>query len=291
LSKASKKKTYGSREAARPLPPRDSPNWLLLGPALIGMGLAGYLTFSAWKGQSVAFCTAGSACDVVLGSQWSMLFGLPTSLWGFFAYASLAGIAFVKRADLHWKLAWVVSLFGVLYSVYLTGISLIQLQSACPYCLTSLVLMSAILGITVYQRPEGLAKFSWTPWLLKTLSAGFLLVLALHLHYAGFWGNTAQSSNPGLRALADHLTKTDAKFYGASWCPACQEQKKRFGADADRLPYVECSPRGRGSPLAAVCRNMNIQGYPTWIINGRRFGGLLTPEELAKHSGFQGALR
>jgi hypothetical protein len=36
---------------------------------------------------------------------------------------------------------------------------------------------------------------------------------------------------------------------------------------------------------------MNIQGYPTWIINGRRFGGVLTPEELAKHSGFQGALR
>jgi uncharacterized membrane protein len=255
------------------------------------MGLAGYLTFTAWKGQSVAFCAAGSACDVVLGSQWSKLFGLPTSLWGFFAYATLAGIAFVKRADLHWKLAWVVSLFGVLYSVYLTGISLIQLQSACPYCLTSLVLMSAILGITVYQRPEGLAKFSWTPWLVKTLSAGFLLVLVVHFHYAGIWGNTAQSSNPGLRALADHLTKTDAKFYGASWCPHCQDQKKMFGADADRLPYVECSPRGPRTPQAAVCRNMNIQGYPTWIINGRRFAGLLTPEELAKHSGFQGALR
>ncbi|HEY3305805.1 MAG TPA: vitamin K epoxide reductase family protein [Candidatus Binatia bacterium] len=291
MSKASKKTTYGAREAARPIPPRTSPNWLLLGLSLLGMGLTGYLTFSAWQGQAVAFCAAGSACDVALGSQWSKLFGLPTSLWGFFAYASLAGIAFVKRADLHWKLAWMVSLFGVFYSVYLTGVSLIELKSACPYCLSSLVLMSAILGITVYQKPAGLAKFSWTPWLLKTVAVGLLVVVLVHLHYAGIWGTTAQSGDPGLRALADHLAKTDAKFYGASWCPHCQEQKKMFGAAADRLPYVECSPRGPRTPPAAICKNMNIQGYPTWIINGRRFQGLLTPEELAKHSGFQAALR
>jgi uncharacterized membrane protein len=285
------KNKYGSRQSAHQSQLRTGPNWILFALAVIGMGLTAYLTYSAWKGETVAFCAAGSACDVVLSSQWSTLFGLPTSLWGFFAYASLATIAFVKRADLHWELGWVVSLFGVLYSIYLTGISLIQLNSACPYCLSSLVLMSAILGITIYQRPAGRAKFSWTPWLVKTAVPVLLVVLAVHLHYAGIWGSTAQSANPGLRALADHLTKTDAKFYGASWCPACQEQKKRFGADAERLPYVECSPRGPRTPQAAVCRNMDIQGYPTWIINGRRFGGILTPEELARHSGFQGALR
>jgi len=291
LSKASKKKTYGAREAGRPIPPRISPNWVLLGLALIGMGLAGYLTFSAWKGQAVAFCTAGSPCDVVLGSQWATLFGLPTSLWGFFAYSTLAGIAFVKRADLHWKLSWVVSLFGVLYSLYLTGISLLELQTACLYCLSSLALMTAILGVTVYQRPAGLAKFSWTPWLLKTVSAGLVVVVLVHLQYAGIWGSATGSGDPRLRALADHLTKINAKFYGASWCPACQEQKKRFAAASDRLPYVECSPRGRGNPQSAVCQNMNIQGYPTWIINGRRYQGIFSPEDLARLSGFQETLR
>jgi uncharacterized membrane protein len=269
------------------MPPRTAPNWILFSLALIGMGLAGYLTYSTWKGETVAFCAAGSACDVVLGSQWSTLFGLPTSLWGFFAYASLAVIAFVKRADLHWKLAWMVSLFGVLYSVYLTGVSLIELDAACPYCLSSLVLMTALLGVTVYQRPAGLAKFSWTPWLVKTVSAGLLVVVVVHLHYAGLWGSATGSGDPRLHALADHLTKINAKFYGASWCPACQEQKKRFGGVSDRLPYVECSPRGRGSPMAAVCQNMNIQGYPTWIINGRRYQGVFSPEDLARLSDFQ----
>jgi uncharacterized membrane protein/glutaredoxin len=290
LGKAARKKKYGARESAQPIPLRTAPNWMLLSLALVGMGLTAYLTFSTWKGQALAGCTAGSGCDVVLGSQWSRLFGLPTSLWGFLAYAALAAIAFIKRADVHWKLAWIVSLFGVLHSVYLTGVSLVELKAACPYCLSSLILMVTILGVIIYQRPVGLAVFSWTPWLLKTVSAGLVFVLFIHLYYAGI-GSNAAVDDPQLRALAQHLAKIDAKFYGASWCPHCKEQKKMFGAAADRLPYVECSLQGTGGPQAPICRTMNIQSYPTWIINGRRHEGVLMPEELAKLSGFEGTVR
>ena len=290
MGKAARKKKYGARESAQPIPIRISPNWILLSLALIGMGLAGYLTFTAWKGQAVAFCAAGSACDVVLGSQWSRLFGLPTSFWGFLAYAALAAIAFIKRADFHWKLAWIVSLFGVLYSVYLTGVSLVELKAACPYCLSSLILMVTILGVIIYQRPAGLAVFSWTPWLLKTVSAGLVFVLFIHLYYAGI-GSSTGGDDPQLRALAQHLAKIDAKFYGASWCPHCKEQKKMFGDSADRLPYVECSLQGPRGPQAPNCKTMNIQSYPTWIIIGRRHEGVLMPEELAKLSGFEGPVR
>ena len=290
MGKAARKKKYGVRESVLPIPIRTAPNWILLSLALIGMGLTVYLTVSAWKGQALAGCTAGSGCDAVLGSQWSRLIGLPTSLWGFLAYASLAAIAFIKRADLHWKLSWIVSLFGALYSIYLTGISLVELKAACPYCLSSLVLMIAILSVTTYQRPAGLAKFSWSPWLAKTVSAGFVVILAVHLNYAGIW-SSAGDNDPQLSALAQHLTKIDAKFYGASWCPHCKDQKKMFGASADRLPYVECSLQGPGGPQAPICRTMNIQGYPTWIINGWRHEGVLMPEELAKYSGFEGPTR
>jgi len=290
LGKAARKKKYGARESAQPIPIRTSPNWMLLSLALVGMGLTAYLTISTWKGETLAGCTAGSGCDVVLGSQWSRLFGLPTSFWGFLAYAALGAIAFIKRADVHWKLGWIVSLFGVLYSVYLTGVSLVELKAACPYCLSSLVLMIAILSVTTYQRPAGLAVFSWTSWLLKTVSAGLVFVLFMHLYYAGIGGNAAVE-DPQLRALVQHLKKIDAKFYGASWCPHCKEQKKLFGAAADRLPYVECSLPGPGGPQAPICRSMNIQSYPTWIINGRRHERVLMPEELAKLSGFEGSVR
>jgi len=268
-------------------PERGAPNWPLLAVALAGMALTAYLTSAALRGQAVAGCTAGSVCDVVLGSRWAKLFGLPTSLWGFLAYSSLAAIAFVKRAWLHWRLAFVVSMFGVLYSAYLTGISLTVLQAACPYCLTSFILMIAALALALFQRPADLPAFSWTPWLAKTLPAALVVILALHLNYAGvFDQSTTASKDPSLAALADHLTAMNAKFYGASWCPHCKDQKQMFGAAADRLPYVECSPEGPGGAETPVCTAMHIQGYPTWIINGQRHEGVLSPQDLARLSGF-----
>jgi uncharacterized membrane protein len=288
VSKKTKgKKARKKENPGRPLL-RPAPNWPLLVLAIIGMGLTAYLTFTAWKGQALAGCPVGSGCDVVLNSDWSKLFGLPTSFWGFLNYLSLAGMAWIKHADTQWKWAWVLSLFGVLYSFYLTSISIFELNATCPYCLTSLGLMTVILGITAYQRPDDMPRFSWRPWLVKTLAGGAVVVLALHLHYAGIWGRSLGPEDPKLRALAEHLAKTDAKFYGASWCPHCTQQKTIFGSSASRLPYIECSPAGPKGPEATVCKTLNIRTYPTWIINGQRREGVLSPEDLAYYSRFEG---
>src|SRR5687767_10958571 len=126
---------------------RTGPNWPLLAISILGMALTGYLTWAAFSGGAVQGCSAGSGCDIVLTSRWATLFGLPTSLWGLLGYAALAGIAFVRRADMHWSYAWSIALFGVLYSLYLTLVSLTILDSTCPYCLTSLALMTAILAL------------------------------------------------------------------------------------------------------------------------------------------------
>ena len=287
MSKAAGKNKTGGQTARQQLPANAAPNWPLLALAVVGMALTAYLTASYWQGQALAGCPAGSGCDIVLNSRWSKLFGLPTSFWGFLVYASLAAIAWVRTADTQWKSAWLLSLFGVLYSLYLSAISLLELNAACPYCLTSAALFVVILATVAYQRPADLAKFSWRPWLFKTAGSGLILVLALHLHYAGIWGKSAGPEEPRLRALAEHLTKTDAKFYGAYWCPHCNEQKEMFGASATRLPYVECSPLGPKQPQDPICRSANIRVYPTWFINGRRHEGVLTPGELAHHSGFK----
>lgn len=81
--------------------------------------------------------------------------------------------------------------------------------------------------------------------------------------------------------LAMCIQNSGAKFYGAFWCPHCQNQKKMFGASAKLLPYVECStPNGQGQ--LPVCKEKNIEGYPTWIFaNGERKTGEVTIEELA----------
>ncbi|MGH7405542.1 MAG: vitamin K epoxide reductase family protein [Candidatus Methylomirabilales bacterium] len=283
---AAKKKKAGGIQNSRQASERGGPNWPLLALALIGVMLTGYLTITAWGGQSVAGCPAGSGCDVVLASRWATLFGQPTSFWGLLSYLGLAGIAWMKRRDLRWKLAWIVSLFGALFSVYLTTMSITALEATCPYCLTSAALMIAILGLVVYQRPTGLPKFAWGTWITKTAVPSFLLVLALHLYYAGTWGKAAEAEDPKLQALAVHLADSNAQFFGAVWCPHCEDQKRIFGASAHRLPYIECSPYGRSGPQAARCQEMGIRVYPTWIISGRRYEGLLSQGELAARSGF-----
>jgi uncharacterized membrane protein len=283
---ANDKSKKDKRPAAKSLL-RDGPNWPLFVLALIGMALSGYLTFTAWSGKTVAFCTEGAGCDVVLNSRWSTLFGMPTSFWGFLAYALLAAIAWNRHADNQWRWAWVISLFGLLYSLYLTSISFFVLQAACQYCLTSLGLMTVIFALTTFQRPENLPKFSWGPWLAKSVGAAGVAIVALHLYYAGYWGSAPGPEDPWVRGLAEHLSKSDAKFYGASWCPHCQEQKKKFGSSVNRIPYVECSPGGPQAPAAPVCKEKNIQSYPTWIINGQRYTGVQQLDELAQVSKYQ----
>jgi uncharacterized membrane protein len=276
-----------SKARSGPLPAaQDDPNWPIFALAVIGMGLSGYLTYSAWTLNQLAGCTEGSACDIVLSSPWATLFGMPTSFWGFLTYALLAAIAWNKRTPAQWKTAWFVALFGVLYSLYLTLISFYSLDAACPYCLTSLGIMAAIFAVASCQRPQ-MVGFSWGPWLAKTIGTAVVVVVALHLHYAGYWGKTAAAEDPWIRGLATHLTKIDAKFYGASWCPHCKQQKEMFGSSVDRVPYIECSPGGPRAPVAQACKDARIESYPTWIIKGQRYGGTQTLEALAQFSEYK----
>jgi uncharacterized membrane protein len=269
---------------------RTGPNWPLVGLSSVGILLTAYLSWAALNGAAVQGCAAGGGCDLVLSSRWATLLGLPTSLWGLLAYAALAGIAFIRRADSHWSWAFTVAFFGVCYSVYLTFVSLTILGSACPYCLTSLALMSAALALVVLQRPPGAAQRSWLGLIGARAAIAAVVILVLHANYAAPQAEPLGPEDPAIRALAEHLSDEGALFYGASWCPHCQEQKRMFGASAERLPYIECSLGGPNAPQSASCRAAGIRNYPTWIINGRAFvGQVLTLAQLAQESGYPGA--
>ncbi|NJO08874.1 MAG: hypothetical protein HC873_03550 [Leptolyngbyaceae cyanobacterium SL_1_1] len=86
--------------------------------------------------------------------------------------------------------------------------------------------------------------------------------------------------------LADYLTAEGDKMYGAYWCPHCAEQKERFGNAVDRIPYVECDPKGEEAQ-PEICQAKGIKGYPTWEIKGEIYMGVQSVEELATLSGFE----
>ena len=229
--KAKARRESGAREVAPKFhhPVRETPNWLLLGLSCVGILLTAYLSWTAFNGASVRGCKVGSSCDIVLTSKWATLLGIPTSFWGMLAYATLAGTAFIRRVDRHWMIAWTVAMFGWLYSLYLTTVSLTVLHAACPYCLTSLALMTVVFAVVSFQHPANIPSVSWSRWLVRTVPVGVAAILVLHLQYAGVFGEPPQAEDPMARALAEHLTNSGAKMYGAFWCPHCQQQKAIFG--------------------------------------------------------------
>ncbi len=276
--------------AARPRPQaaaRPRPNWPILVLALVGMALTGYLSWAASSGSGLQGCGIDSGCDAVLSSRWATLLGAPTAAWGFLAYATLAGLAVGRRAAWKWTATWIVSFAGVLYSVYLTTVSVTLLGATCPYCLTSLGLMTALFAVATSQRPADMPGFTWRRLLLRAVPAAAVAVTLLHLNYVGVLGRPPAVEDPFARALAVHLSERGAKMYGASWCPHCVEQKELFGASARRLPYVECSLGGPGSRQASACQAAGIRQYPTWIIGGQRYQEVLTLARLAELTAFR----
>jgi len=77
---------------------RSLPNSTLLVPAFAGMLVAGHLALVALGGATPVACGAGSDCDVVQTSRFSVVLGVPVAIWGFAAYAILA----VAAARVRW---------------------------------------------------------------------------------------------------------------------------------------------------------------------------------------------
>ena len=123
------------------------------------------------------------------------------------AYTALAAIAFVRRADKHWSYAWTVAFFGVCYSVYLTVMSLTILGSACPYCLTSLGLMTATLALVTMQRPPEMAHRSWVGLVAGRGALAAVVILPSTPTTSLRKPSPIGPEDPMTRALAEHLTE------------------------------------------------------------------------------------
>ncbi len=87
-----------------------------------------------------------------------------------------------------------------------------------------------------------------------------------------------------LVAFAKALAATTTKFYGADWCPFCNQQKALFQDGAQYLPFVEVTNADRTAN--SVATQNNITTYPTWVFpDGSRLEGVQTLATIAQKSG------
>lgn len=243
------------------------------------MLLSGYLVATRAVHAPV-YCPAGSGCDIVQSSRYGVLFGVPVSVLGLLFYGFLLALALRPLTHgARWALLLPAASAGVAASAVFVGIQQLAVRATCSLCLLSAFLALGILALALVRRPRAAAAHSW-------LGSGGAVLAAVAFLAVGYARSAPAPAATGYaEGLARHLAASGARFYGAYWCPHCQDQKAIFGRAARALPYVECDPRGVGAQ-PQVCAAAGIRAYPTWDIGGRRYEGFLSLEELARLSGY-----
>jgi uncharacterized membrane protein len=118
-----------------------------------GIAVSAYLSVKRFTGGGLA-CTRWAQCDVVNSSPYAMLAGVPVAFIGLGGYLLLFGLALVAlRADglrrRQLLLAgFLLSVGGVLFSVYLTYLEIYVIEALCSWCVASaiIILLLAIVG-------------------------------------------------------------------------------------------------------------------------------------------------
>ena len=135
--------------------------------SLLGVGVGAYLTVLKFR-MNYTPCNSGKGacaignmtCEDALASSWSMLFGLPISLWasafylvtGVLALGLLARRNFLRGAAAPILLA--LAVFDVLVSAVMGTYAFAVLSARCPYCL-SLYVVSALLLVSALMARSG----------------------------------------------------------------------------------------------------------------------------------------
>ena len=139
------------------------PGWVIPLLALAGIAVSTYLSFVELT-QTEAFCGPVGDCNSVQQSKYAALFGiLPIGLLGIFGYSlilitwliTVIGPKQVRPYSMF--LSWILSFFGMLFSIYLTFLEPFVIGATCMWCITSAIIISLLLLATT-----GGAKALWT---------------------------------------------------------------------------------------------------------------------------------
>jgi uncharacterized membrane protein len=117
---------------------------------VIGLLVTGYLSFSELTNTTTVCIESGAFnCDVVQNSAYSEIIGIPIAVLGFATYVILVALVVLENRiavlqEYGVMLVFAITLFGFLYSVWLTYIEFFQLKALCPWCLASAAIMTLL---------------------------------------------------------------------------------------------------------------------------------------------------
>jgi uncharacterized membrane protein len=132
--------------------------------ALIALGLlvTAYLSIAELTDITTVCIESGAFnCDVVQNSVYSKVMGIPIAVLGSVTYVVLGTLTLLEGRvgllrEYGTALVFAITLFGFLYSGWLTYIEFFQLKALCPWCLVSAALMTALFIVSGLRLRQAL---------------------------------------------------------------------------------------------------------------------------------------
>ncbi|MFN2114364.1 MAG: vitamin K epoxide reductase family protein [Anaerolineae bacterium] len=121
--------------------------------AVAGIVVAAYMAYVETT-LNQAYCGPIGDCNAVQQSDYARVFGIPIAWLGLLAYALVLLLWAAARrgsetaADWAWAFLYVTAVAGVAFSVYLTFLEPFVIGATCAWCITSALLMTALLIMT-----------------------------------------------------------------------------------------------------------------------------------------------
>jgi uncharacterized membrane protein len=116
--------------------------------ALVGIGIAGYLTWVHYAGLEPVCVGGGGGCERVQSSRWAELAGIPVAVLGLGGYvAILASLALPEEQGA--PAAAFLALVGFGFSAWLTYVEIAKIEAICQWCVASAVVMTALALVSV----------------------------------------------------------------------------------------------------------------------------------------------
>jgi uncharacterized membrane protein len=108
---------------------------------LVGIGIAGYLTYVHYQELSPVCSTGG--CERVQSSRYAKVGGVPVPLIGLIGYVAIF-VSLLVRGEMARLATAAMTIGGFLFSLYLTGLELFEIDAICQWCVGSAIVMTLL---------------------------------------------------------------------------------------------------------------------------------------------------
>jgi uncharacterized membrane protein len=120
---------------------------------LVGIGIAGYLTYVHYRGFA-PICAVGHGCEKVQSSRYAKVAGVPVPLIGLIGYVGIL-VSLLLRGELARLATAGMAYVGVAFSGYLTFLELFRIHAICQWCVGSAIVMTMIAVLATIRVLRG----------------------------------------------------------------------------------------------------------------------------------------